>query len=274
MSVTLGEALARAAQGIGIVDARALLGHALQRDAAWLIAHGDDVLETGRRHAFDALVARRAAGEPVAYLTGQREFYGLAFRVTPAVLIPRPETELLVDLMLERLPVGIEAGVLDLGTGSGCAAIAVAIHRPRARVVAVDMSRAALALAQENAAAHGVVNIEFRLSDWFSRLDGASFDLIAANPPYVAVGDPHLAQGDLRHEPAAALTAGEDGLASLRGIAETAPAHLDSGGWLLFEHGHDQAMRCRELLSQAGFAEVFSRADIAGIERVSGGRLA
>jgi release factor glutamine methyltransferase len=190
------------------------------------------------------------------------------------VLIPRPETELLVDLMLERLPVGIGCSVLDLGTGSGCAAISVAKYRPRARVVAVDMSRAALALAQENAAAHGVVNIEFRLSNWFSRLDGASFDLIAANPPYVAVGDPHLAQGDLRHEPAAALTAGEDGLASLRAIAEAAPAHLDSGGWLLFEHGHDQAMRCRDLLSQAGFAEVFSRADIAGIERVSGGRLA
>jgi len=274
MSVTVSQALAGAVPSIGVVEARALLGHALAHDAAWLIAHGDDVLDAGHRQVFDALVARRAAGEPVAYLTGRREFYGLEFRVTPAVLIPRPETELLVDLALERLPAGREGRVLDLGTGSGCVAVTVARHRPRAHVVAVDMSRAALALAQENAAAHGVVNIEFHLSNWFSRLDGAGFAVIAANPPYVAVGDPHLAQGDLRHEPAAALAAGEDGLASLRAIAEAAPAHLDSGGWLLFEHGHDQAARCRELLSHVGFAEVFSRADIAGIERISGGRVA
>lgn len=274
MSVTVGEALAQAAQRVGVMDARVLLAHALQRDAAYLIAHAGDALDTGIQGAFERLILRRRDGEPVAYLTGHREFYGFDFRVTPAVLIPRPETELLVDLVLERLPASAEADVLDLGTGSGCVAITVARQRSRARVVAVDMSRAALALAQENAAAHAVANVEFRLSNWFSRLTGDTFLVIAANPPYVAVGDPHLAQGDLRHEPAQALVAQEEGLACLRAIADAAPAHLAPGGWLLFEHGHEQAAPCREFLRQAGFAEVFSRADLANLERVSGGRLA
>ena len=271
VAMTLNQALAQAARSVGPVDARTLLAHVLQRDDAHLIAHGDDALDSDRQHAFDALIGRRGAGEPVAYLTGHREFYGLDFRVTPEVLIPRPETELLVDLALERLPPRTAAGVLDLGTGSGCVAITIAKQRPRARVVAVDMSRSALALAQENAAAHGVPNVEFRLSNWFSRLVGERFELIAANPPYIAVGDPHLTQGDLRHEPGAALVAGEGGLACLRAITEAAPAHLDSGGWLLFEHGHDQATRCRDLLARAGFAGVFSQVDLAGIERVTGG---
>lgn len=274
MNVTLNAALADATQRIGVLDARTLLAHVLQRDAAYLIAHGDDALAADRHRVFDDLVGRRAAGEPVAYLTGHREFYGLDFRVTPAVLIPRPETELLVELVLERLPAGSRESVLDLGTGSGCVAVCVAKHRPRARVVAVDMSRAALALAQENAAAHGVNNVEFRLSNWFSRLDGESFAVIAANPPYIAVGDPHLTHGDLRHEPAEALTAEADGLACLCAIADAAPAHLALGGWLLFEHGHDQAAQCREFLSRAGFVEIFSRPDLAGIDRVTGGRLA
>ena len=273
MPVTLNDVLAEATRAIGAIDARALLAHVLQRDAAWLIAHGGDALDAGGGRAFRALVARRAAGEPVAYLMGRREFYGLDFRVTPAVLIPRPETELLVDLVLERVAPASEANVLDLGTGSGCVAVCVGRHRPRARVVALDMSREALALAQENAAAHRVDNIEFRLGNWLARLDGPSFDVIAANPPYVAVGDPHLAQGDLRYEPPLALAAGEDGLAALHAITEAAPAHLASGGWLLLEHGHDQAARCRELLTLAGFIDVFSRQDLAGIERVTGGRL-
>lgn len=274
MSVTVEQALARAVQKVGAVDARALLAHLLLRDAAYLIAHGDDGLDAGTQNAFERLIARRADGEPVAYITGHREFYGLDFRVTPAVLIPRPETELLVDLVLERLPPAAGADVLDLGTGSGCVAITVARQRPRARVVAVDMSRAALALAQENAGAHGVTNVEFRLSNWFSRLAGESFLVIAANPPYVAVGDPHLDQGDLRHEPVEALAAPEEGLACLRAIADAAPAHLAPGGWLVFEHGHEQAVPCREFLRQAGFVEIFSRADLADIERVTGGRLA
>ena len=274
MSVTLGQALAQAAQRVGVVDARVLLSHALERDGAYLIAHGADLVDDSLRNAFDRLVARRADGEPVAYITGRREFYGLDFRVTPAVLIPRPETELLVDVVLERLPPTAGADVLDLGTGSGCVAVTVARQRPRARVVAVDMSRAALALAQENAGAHGATNVEFRLSNWFSRLAGESFLVIAANPPYVAVGDPHLAEGDLRHEPAEALVAKEEGLACLRAIAGAAPAHLALGGWLMFEHGHEQAAPCREFLREAGFVEIFSRTDLADIERVSGGRLA
>ena len=274
MSVTVEQALAEAARKVGVVDARALLTHLLRRDAAYLIAHGGEELEAGTRDAFELLIARRAAGEPVAYITGHREFYGLDFRVTPAVLIPRPETELLVDLVLERLPPGVAADVLDLGTGSGCVAITVARQRPHARVVAVDMSRAALALAQENAETHAVANVEFRLSNWFSRLAGDSFLVIVANPPYVAVGDPHLAQGDLRHEPAEALVAQEEGLACLRAIADAAPAHLAPGGWLMFEHGQGQAVPCREFLRQAGFVEIFSRVDLADIERVTGGRLA
>jgi release factor glutamine methyltransferase len=273
VSVTLDVALAGAARRIGMLDARALLAHVLGHDAAYLIAHGGEALAGDRHRAFEELVVRRAAGEPVAYLTGHREFYGLDFRVTPAVLIPRPETELLVELVLERLPPGAPARVLDLGTGSGCVAVCVARERPQARVVAVDMSRAALELAQENAATYGVLNIEFRLSNWFSRLADETFTVIAANPPYVAVGDPHLAQGDLPHEPAQALVAGADGLACLRAIADAAPAHLTSGGWLLLEHGHDQASQCREFLSHAGFTEVLSRPDLAGIERVTGGRL-
>ena len=273
MADTVSAALARATLAIGVLDARALLAHVLQRDAAWLIAHGEEALDADSEHAFRALVSRRAAGEPVAYLIGRREFYGLDFRVTPAVLIPRPETELLVDLVLERVAPAAAANVLDLGTGSGCVAVCVGKHRPRARIIALDMSRSALALAQENAAVHRVDNIEFRLGNWFARLDGLSFDVIAANPPYVAVGDPHLAQGDLRYEPPMALAAGADGLASLRAITEAAPAHLAPGGWLLLEHGHEHALHCRELLAHAGFVEVCSRQDLAGIERVTGGRL-
>ena len=273
MSPTVNDALAQAVRRIGLVDARALLAHALQRDAAYLIAHGDDTLDAGREYAFEVLVGRRAAGEPVPYLTGRREFYGLDFYVTPAALIPRPETELLVDLALERLPETGDCSVLDLGTGSGCIAVAIAMHRPRARVVAVDISGAALALARANAERHGIAHVEFVLSNWFSSLEGRRFDLIAANPPYVAAGDPHLARGDLRFEPGTALIAEEDGYAGLRAIAESAPAHLVSGGWLLAEHGYAQAASCRALLARAGYVEVFSRQDLAAIDRVTGGRL-
>jgi len=250
-----------------------LLAHTVRRDGAWLIAHGEDALDAVDADAFRGLVARRAAGEPVAYLTGHREFYGLAFRITPAVLIPRPETELLVDLVLERIPPAAEFNVLDLGTGSGCVAVCVGKHHPRARVIAVDLSPAALALARENATAHHVDNVEFRLGDWLERLGAMRFDLIAANPPYVARGDPHLAVADLRYEPLAALVGGEDGLAALRTIIDAAPVHLARGGWLLLEHGHDQAARCRALFARAGFSDIFSRQDLGGIERVTGGQL-
>jgi len=261
---------------------------------AYLIAHSAQVLADAQSELYAALVERRSAGEPIAYIVGAREFFSLDFKVTPAVLIPRPETEALVEFALERIsPQGAQR-VLDLGAGSGCVAISIAKHRPRARVVAVDCSTAALVVARENARrllntslgapspltgegwdggdqGGGNSNLSFVLSDWFDALAGRKFDLIVSNPPYIAAGDPHLAQGDLRFEPPGALVAGADGLACFRLIIASAPQYLSGGGWLAFEHGYDQAARCRQLLAEAGFCEVFSRADLAGIERVSGG---
>lgn len=252
------------------VDARALLRAALGVGDAHLVAHPGQPLTERQRERYLEWVERRRSGEPVAYVTGEREFYSLEFRVTPAVLIPRPETELLVDTALERIPGEAPIRVLELATGSGCVAVAIALHRPRARVTATDLSREALVIARENAARHGA-GIEFVESDWFAAVAGRQFDLIVANPPYVAERDPCLAEGDLRFEPQAALVAGADGLACIRLIAAQARAHLDPGGSLLLEHGHDQATRCRALLEQAGYRDVISRHDLAGIERVSGG---
>lgn len=254
------------------VDSRALLRAALQVSDTYLVAHPGKALTDRQRARYLAWVERRRAGEPVAYLTGEREFYSLAFTVTPAVLIPRPETELLVDAALERVPAHAAFSVLDLGTGSGCVAVVIALNRPRARVTATDASRDALAVARDNAARHRA-RIEFVESDWFNALAGRRFDLIVANPPYVAEGDPHLAQGDLRFEPRTALVAGADGLACIRLIIAQARAHLERGGRLLFEHGYDQAGRCRALLVRAGYCDVDSRRDLAGIERVSGGAI-
>ena len=270
MQPTSAQALAGAQ--LDAIDARALLRHACDVDDAYLIAHADDRLSGEQSAAFAALVARRAAGEPVAYIVGRREFFSLDFKVTPAVLIPRPETELLVEFALEHIEDGRAASVLDLGTGSGCIAIAVAKHFPRAKVVAADSSAAALAVARENAARHAMPDLELIESDWFSKLGGKSFDLIVANPPYVAAGDPHLSEGDLPAEPAAALVAGEDGLDCIRAIVASAPRYLNRGGWLAIEHGYDQAERCRDLLVAAGFHAVFSREDLAGVERISGGQ--
>ena len=281
------------------VDARTLLRHVLGVDEAYLIAHSGQTLTAVQSELFSALVARRSAGEPVAYISGQREFFGLGFKVTPAVLIPRPETELLVEFALERIAPDKLCRVLDLGTGSGCIAVSIARHRPRARVVAVDSSTAALAVARDNAqrllgglaitpfplqregwdggedAGGAEVNsgrVELVPSDWFSALAERQFDLIVANPPYVAADDPHLKHGDLRCEPAAALAAGLDGLDCIRTIVAAAPHHLRDNGWLAFEHGYDQAARCRGMLTTAGFTAVFSRCDLAGNERVSGGQ--
>lgn len=254
------------------IDVRALLRHVLGVSDAYLIAHSRLALSEAQSELFAALVARRDAGEPVAYIVGAREFFSLEFKVTPAVLIPRPETETLVEFALERIVPDRAQHVLELGTGSGCIAISIARHRPRARVVAVDHSTAALAVAHDNARRHAVTNLDLTASDWFSALAGRRFDLIVSNPPYIATGDPHLAQGDLRFESIAALVAGADGLACIRLIIAAAPQYLNGGGWLAFEHGYDQAARCRELLAHAGFNEVFSRTDLAGIERVCGGR--
>ena len=232
--------------------------HAAETNA-YLIAHADEPLNRAKRGIRGAGCAALRRGEPVAYIVGEREFFSLEFKVTPAVLIPRPETELLVEFALEQIAPDSACRVLDLGTGSGCIAISIAQHRPHADIVAVDASVAALEIARDNARRHAVTAIEFVQSDWFGALSGRQFDLIVANPPYVAADDPHLERGDVRFEPAAALTGGGDGLACIRLIVASAPQYLRTGGWLAFEHGYDQSERVRELLATAGFVTVFSR---------------
>lgn len=269
---TVAAALAAARAKLPAAEARLLLGHVLQRPAAWLIAHDDEVIDEDAMLGFASLVARRAGGEPVAYLVGYREFFGRDFAVSPAVLIPRPETELLVDIALEKLGAGNTAGILDLGTGSGGIAVTLALEMPHAQVTAVDASAAALAMARRNAERHGAA-VRLLQSDWYAALDGERFDLIVANPPYIAECDPHLAAGDLRHEPPAALSSGADGLASIRRIVSDAPAHLTSGGQLWLEHGYDQAEAVRALLTAAGLADIEQHRDLAGTVRVSGGWL-
>ena len=221
---------------------------------------------------FEALLARRLRGEPVAYLFGEREFYGLEMEVSPAVLIPRPETELLVELSLELTATNPRAAVLELGTGSGAVAIALAHHRPTLPITATDVSSAALDVAARNGLRHGINHIRWQKSDWFAALGGQAFDLIVSNPPYVAEHDPHLEQGDLRFEPRGALVSGLDGINAIRILVAEAPAFLRPGGWLLFEHGYDQGERCRELLQRAGSSHVETRRDLAQLERVSLGR--
>jgi release factor glutamine methyltransferase len=297
-------------------EAQMLLQRALTVSRAHLLAHPEQVLDEAQAAAYRALLQRRVAGEPVAYILGEREFFGLKFKVTAATLIPRPETELLVELALQRIPPAAtlsrerERGwgrgfrVLDLGTGCGALALAIACMRPDAEVTAVEASPEALAVARENVRrllersdAHQTTvrdkhvearqsvhvstgstrtdfvagSVSLLQSDWFSALEGQRFDLIVSNPPYIAGDDAHLAQGDLRFEPRAALASGADGLDDIRRIIAGAKAHLNPGGWLLFEHGYDQAAPTRELLRQAGFGEVFSARDLAGIERASGG---
>jgi release factor glutamine methyltransferase len=270
--ITVRAALDEAEQRIDALDARVLLCRAIERDPAYLIAHPEATLRISELETYQALVERRAQGEPVAYITGEREFYGRSFQVTPAVLIPRPETELLVDLALERMPAdGTRA--LDLGTGSGCVAISLASERSQSKILALDQSVEALTVARRNAVAAHVGNVAFLQSDWFAALRRELFGVIVANPPYVATDDPHLAAGDLRFEPRAALDGGPDGLVAVRRIVVEAKEHLEPGGWLLFEHGHDQGERARLLLHAEGYEEIFTAHDLAGIDRVSAGRL-
>lgn len=271
---TVADALrALAAAGVPRVDAHLLLLGCLGRDPhdrAWLLTHDDTPLEAATARRLAALQARRLAGEPMAYLLGQREFHGLTLAVDARVLDPRPDTETLVDWALEVLDGRPTPSVADLGTGSGAIALALAARRPDASVLAVDRSRDALAVAQGNATRLGLA-VAFRQGDWYAALDsGARFDALVSNPPYIAEGDPHL--GALVHEPRQALVSGPDGLDDLRRLVAGAPAHLRPGGWLLLEHGWDQAEVVRTLLAQAGFSEVHSRHDLAGIERCSGGR--
>jgi len=252
------------------IEVQCLLQAVLNINRAWMLAHPEQTLGDEQGDRYLGLFERRLKGEPIAYLLGSREFYGLNFKVTPATLIPRPETELLVELALQRIPQQGKCRVLDLGTGSGAIALSIAHARPDIEVVAVDASEEALAVAHENAKQLNIGNVHMLQSDWFSALEGERFDIIVANPPYVAAGDAHLAQGDVRFEPYSALASGKDGLDDIRLIVAQAKSHLLSRGWLLFEHGYDQAEAAQTLLQQAGFSDVISARDMAGIERVSG----
>lgn len=252
-------------------EVQALLQAVLAVNRAYLLAHPERVLTEQELSRYRTLLQRRLQGEPLAYILGEREFFGLGLRVTPATLIPRPDTELLVELALQRMP---EAGgrVLDLGTGSGAIALAIAHAHPDAAVTAVDAAEAALSVAQGNAVRLGIRNASFVPSDWFSALAEQHFDLIVSNPPYIAENDSHLSQGDLRFEPRTALASGPDGLDDIRRIIGEAGAHLATDGWLLLEHGYDQAAQVRVLLQRAGFRNISSVKDLAGIERVTGGQ--
>lgn len=261
------------------LEARVLLGHALGWRRTELITRGDEPLDAAAVAAFRHLETRRAAGEPVAQLVGMREFYGLAFDVTPDVLIPRPETELLVETALAAVESIARPRVLDLGTGSGAIAIAIAYARPDARVWAVDRSPAALTVAARNAAklldpARPGGSLTWLEGDWYGALSACAapeFDVIVSNPPYIAKGDPHLDEGDLRFEPRGALTDESDGLSAIRAIAAGAGAFLAEGAQLWIEHGYDQAPHVRDVLAVSGFANVRSCQDLAGIERTTGG---
>jgi release factor glutamine methyltransferase len=262
------------------IEVQVLLQRVLQVGRAYLFAHPEYVLSSAQADEYRALLQRRLVGEPVAYLFGDREFFGLNLSVTPATLIPRPDTELLVELALARISeftlahAGKETPrILDMGTGSGAIALAVAHERADAEVWACDASVAALAVARANAQRLGIVNVRFVESDWFAALGGQRFHLIVSNPPYIAADDPHLAQGDVRFEPLSALASGADGLDDIRAIITQAAAHLEPGGSLMLEHGYDQAERVRGLLQAAGFTAVFSARDLAEIERCSGGQL-
>lgn len=272
MSTHTVAALLKAARTAGVdrLDAQLLLAHVLQRSRAWLIAHEDAELDTQQLAQVQAALARRAAGEPIAYLLGEKEFHGLLLGVTPDVLVPRPDTEVLVEWALELLsanPTGVD--VADLGTGSGAIALALKQACPPASVCAVDTSDAALAVARGNGQQLGLA-VEWLRSHWWSSLASQQFDLVVSNPPYIAEDDAHL--DALQHEPQLALTSGADGLDAIREIVAEAPAHLRPGAWLLLEHGHDQAPAVASLLQARGFQAVSTRLDLAGLPRCTGGR--
>jgi release factor glutamine methyltransferase len=271
--MTLKVALEEASAAIGRVDAHVLVAHLLGVDRAYLAANPMRVLTETEDARIDAMVAQRSMGHPVAYLLGTREFYSRQLAVGPGVLIPRPETETLVEQALLRLAPG--AACLDLGTGSGAIGLTIACERADVHVVCTDVSAEALEIARANAASLGCAHrVAFVQGAWYAPVRSRRFDVIVSNPPYVAAGDPHLSQGDLRFEPASALTDGSsDGMESIRAIVAGAPAHLNERGWLLLEHGYDQADRAATLLRGAGFEEVISIADLAGIPRVAGGKI-
>ena len=247
---------------------RGILGNVSR---AWLIMHENDTLTVEQHLHLERMLQRRLAGEPMAYILGTREFYGLEFKVTTDVLIPRPDTETLVDAALARISEHQPCRVLDLGTGSGAIAIAIAHHRPKAQVVAIDASAAAIAIAIDNARRLNISNIHWLLSDWFNALGGEKFDVIVSNPPYIAEHDAHLE--DLQFEPKTALTSGSDGLDDIRSIVSQAPQHLNPDGWLLLEHGYDQASATNKLLENQGFFEIALLTDLAGLPRITFGKM-
>ena len=277
MHGTLQELLKQAIARLGStsptprLDAEVLLAHALRRDRSHLLAHADEAPGAQAAQRFETLIAARIQGEPVAYLTSKREFWSLALRVTPATLIPRPETELLVEQALERVPTGAVWPILDLGTGSGAIALALASELPACKLTATDASVGALDIARANAGALGIKNVEFMTGDWFAPLAGRRYRLIVSNPPYVEAADSHLTEGDVRFEPRSALASGADGLTDIRRIIAGAPAHLETGASLLLEHGWRQGEAVRELMREAGFRNVTTYSDPAGHERVSAG---
>lgn len=274
---SIASALKAAAEGIAragyddspFLDAEVLLAHCLGHSRAWLLGNGREPVSEKVRARFDALVAKRIAGQPVAYLVGQKEFWSIQLKVSPSVLIPRPETELLVERVCVHLQ--SQAGpVLDLGTGSGAIALAIAGEFPQCRVTGTDSSAEALAVAKENAATHSLSNLQWVQSHWFDGLGSRDYQLIASNPPYIAPGDPHL-QGEVRYEPVDALVAARCGLADLEEIITGAPSYLQPGGWLLVEHGFEQGEAVRELFAGAGFDEIETHHDLAGLPRLTEG---
>lgn len=268
----LREAVTRLPEESARVDVELLLMHVLDRSRSWLFAHADAIVQPEQQQAFEALLRRRQRGEPVAQIIGHREFWSLDLAVSSDTLIPRPETELLVELALDRLPRDASVRVLDLGTGTGAIALALAHERPRATVFAVDASAGALLIARKNAAKLGLGRITFLRGDWFSPVRHERFDLIVSNPPYLADDDPHLTRGDLRFEPRSALASGADGLDAIRRIAGQATAHLEPQGWLLVEHGWQQGVATRKIFAAAGLTEVETLRDLEARDRVTIGR--
>jgi release factor glutamine methyltransferase len=272
--ITVGAALRKALHELELtsptprLDAEVLLMHVCDLDRGSLITRHETPLTDEQRHRLDKLLDRRKRGEPIAYLTGTREFWSMELNVSPATLIPRPETELLVEKALERIPLDANWAIADLGTGSGAIALAIAKERPRCRVIATDNSPAALEVARSNTKKFGLTNVEFLEGDWFTPLAGEVLNMIVSNPPYISIGDPHLKLGDVRFEPNSALIAGPDGLDAIRHIAYQARFHLRSKGWLMIEHAWDQSASIEQILLQNGYGQIVFHVDLGGYNRV------